>query len=89
MRFPAAGTVERKELEEILEAAGLLPEVSAVQVNKLAALVESGELAALVESGDLAPDVAAKIKKFAWPEPSSSVSLSKLKDGEMVAEESS
>ena len=67
-KYPAAGSPERAELEDLLADAGLLQEVSALSVSKLASSVESGEWPAAVLS---------EVERFGTQETRGSVNLSK------------
>ena len=75
IKYPAAGTEERKELEELLATAGRYLEVNSLDVRKLArAVEEDGWEEELVE----------KVKRFGSVEASGEVRLSRLKDEEML-----
>ncbi len=77
-KYPASGTKERKNLEELIELAGCLPDVSSFDLKKLAKVVESGTWGS---------DFVSQIKEFVVKETKSSITLSKLNDKDLILEE--
>ncbi|MHB9053515.1 MAG: hypothetical protein ACYC5F_05960 [Thermoleophilia bacterium] len=74
-KYPESGTPEREELEELLSAAGLLPEVSSLSLSKLAAVLESDECP---------EELAGQVRAFARREFSGSVRIFNLKENELL-----
>ncbi len=77
-KYPVSGTKERKLLEELIELAGCLSDVSSFDLKKLAKVVESG-------SWD--PGLVSQVKEFAVKEIKPLVTLSKLTEKDLLLEE--
>lgn len=76
-KYPSSGTPEREELEALLSAAGLLPEVSSLSLSKLAAVLDSREWP---------EELANQVRAFGKRESGGSVRISNLKDDELLVD---